>query len=266
MNDELEDFADPLVSPIKASEEIYAQQQETQMSIVDIQDSEVKNPLLILLQRSGTRWRKLINDSQRNNMVPVGHDIHEIGKITAKHLLSLATPPTRKVSTSTLTKWATYFKRLFPKTPISSFYAFKTEQYRRRDGVIIQKKRADGALQSQLFQARRKLIKENRATLLRRPCKKTAGGDASSSQVVFAIRNTRRPVGRQDEKNVLFREQVSPIGNIFSHHFHLHEKLFNTFATMMYFEDLEGRTLLPTAYLIFFFYCIKQSWFDITRN
>ncbi|XP_032690237.1 uncharacterized protein LOC116853310 isoform X3 [Odontomachus brunneus] len=213
LNDELKDFANPLASPIKAPEKNYAQQQETQsqMSIVNIQDSEEKNPLLILLQRSGARWCKLVDDSQRNNMVPVGHDIHEIGKITAKHLLSLATPPTRKVSTSTLTKWATYFKRLFPKTPISSFYAFKTEQYRRKDGVIIQKKRADGALQSQLFQARRKLIKENRATLLRRPCKKTAGGNASSSHVVFTIRNTWRPVGRQDEKNVQLRDKILSI-------------------------------------------------------
>lgn len=146
---------------------------------------KLQNPLFVLLHKNGSHLRKLICDIHRNNLMPVGHDINFIGKVTAKHLLHLATPPQRKIPTSTLIRWSKYFKRLFPKTPTSAFYAFKYELYTRRDGTVLQRKRAEGVLQVQLFQERRKLIKENRDTLLRQPCTKSIVKDSNPSNDMF---------------------------------------------------------------------------------
>lgn len=170
--------------------------------LLDITDNteEVKNPLFTLLHNNGSRLRELIHDVHRNNLVPVGPDINLIGKITAKHLLKLATPPQRRISTSTLITWAKYFKCLFPKTPTSAFYAFKYEPYRRRDGTILQKKRAEGVLQVQLFQERRKLIKENRDALLRKPSTVSTDRNPCSADDAFNNKNLEicQSIGRRN--------------------------------------------------------------------
>lgn len=197
-----EDFNNVPVFPAQVSEKNSAQQQSGQSSILDIntEDSEVRNPLFILLHNNGPHLQKLIHDVHRNDLVPVGPDINLIGKITAKHLLDFAPPPQRRVSTSTLTTWAKYFKCLFPKTPTSAFYAFKYEPYRRTDGTILQRKRAEGVLQVQLFQERRKLIKENRNALLRQPSTVSASRNKNSysSGDVFNNTNTWRSVSRSE--------------------------------------------------------------------
>lgn len=134
----------------------------------NIKECEDRNPLLILLRKSGLRCTELVDNLHRNDVVLEGHDINLIARVIIKHLISFAAPPRRKILTSTLTKWAEYFKYLFPKTPVSCFYNFKYEACKQKNGTIIQKKRAQGALQVQLFQERRKLIKENPSVLLRR--------------------------------------------------------------------------------------------------
>lgn len=137
--------------------------QQTQVSIssINIEDREAKNPLLFLLRKNGLRCKELVDNPHRNDVVPEEHDINLIARVTVKHLLNLTVPPKQKISTSTLTRWAKYFKRLFPKTSMSCFYGLKYELSTQRNGTIIQKKRAQGALQVQLFQERRKLIKED---------------------------------------------------------------------------------------------------------
>jgi len=124
-------------------------QQQTQsvISQENVEDLQSKNPLFLLLQKNGLRCRELVNNSQRNDLVPEWRDINLIARITAKHLLNLAIPPKRKILSSTLTRWAQYFKCLFPKTPTSCFYDFKYEPSQRRDETVIKKKRTEGALQ-----------------------------------------------------------------------------------------------------------------------
>lgn len=112
--------------------------------------------MFILLQKDGLRCRKLVNYPQRNDLIPDWRDINLVAKITAKHLLNLADPPKRKILSSTLTRWAQYFKNLFPKTLMSCLYDFKYESSQRKDGTVIKKKRAEGALQVQLFRVERK--------------------------------------------------------------------------------------------------------------
>lgn len=200
-NQETEDLNDVEAAPIQVSKKSSTtQQQRSQSPIpdVNIEESEVTNPLFVLLHKNGSHLRKLICDIHRNNLVPIGHDINFIGKVTAKHLLHLATPPQRKIPTSTLIRWSKYFKRLFPKTPTSAFYAFKYEPYTRRDGTVLQRKRAEGVLQVQLFQERRKLIKENRDTLLRQPCTKSIVKDSNPSNDMFNITKLWRSVSQSE--------------------------------------------------------------------
>lgn len=182
----------------------------------DTEDSQSENPLFSLLQTGGLRCQELVNHSQRHDLVPDWRDINLIAKITAKHLLNLAIPPKRKILSSTLTRWAQYFKCLFPKTPTSCFYDFKYEPSQRRDGTIIQKKRAEGALQVQLFQERRKLIKEDRTVLLRRPSVSESGQGSSNSSnipenISSQITNTWRSAGLEEE----VRSKISTTGNFF---------------------------------------------------
>lgn len=196
-----EDFNDPLPVSVQVSETNSTQQQCEQSPSLDITTGEVQNPLFTLLETNGS-LRKLIHDIHRKDLVPVGPDINLIGKITARRLLDLATPPQRRISTSTLITWSEYFKRLFPKTPISAFYAFKYEPYRRKDGKILQRKRAEGVLQVQLFQERRKLIKENRDALLRQPSTVLTDKDKNpcSSNDIFNNIKTWRSVNRSEEE------------------------------------------------------------------
>jgi len=204
------------------SKEKNVQQFQTQslISQENVEDSQLKNPLFLLLQKNGLRCRELVNNSQRNDLVPEWRDINLIARITAKHLLNLAIPPKRKILSSTLTRWAQYFKCLFPKTPTSCFYDFKYEPSQRRDGTVIKKKRAEGALQVQLFQERRKLIKEDRTVLLRRPSTSESIDideksnslnvlHKSSSQVFIT---NWRSAGLQEEG---VRSKISTIGNSF---------------------------------------------------
>lgn len=180
----------------------------------DTEDLQAENPLFSLLQKGGLRCRELVNHSQRHDLVPEWRDINIIAKITAKHLLNLAIPPKRKILSSTLTRWAQYFKCLFPKTPTSCFYDFKYEPSQRRDGTIIQKKRAEGALQVQLFQERRKLIKEDRTVLLRRPSIPDGQGSSNSSNIPHnfsQITNTWRSAGLQEEE--VRSSKISITGN-----------------------------------------------------
>lgn len=220
LDDKFTNFSHVSPTSVEASKTSCLQQQEIQptTSVINI-DLENRNPLLALLQEKGHRCCELVNNPQRKNVVLVGRDINLIGRTTAKHLLDLADPPQRKILTSTLAKWATYFQRLFPKTPVSSFYAFKYEPYKRTDDIIVQRKRADGALQTQLFQERRKLIKDNRDVLLRRPLTNstTSDGNTSSSHAAFPIKHTWRPVIRQEGENIQPRDEVPPIGNLFLH-------------------------------------------------
>lgn len=178
----------------------------------NIENPDARNPLLILLQNSGLRCQELVNNPNRNDVILEGHDINLIAKVTVKHLISLATPPKRKVSPPILTKWAEYLKHLFPKTPTSSFYAFKYEPSLQKKGTIIQKKRAEGALQVQLFQERRKLIKEDRSVLLR--CSNVISSEKPGPSGNTPIRNTWRLVNQQEKENVQPCSKVS-IGNFF---------------------------------------------------
>ncbi|XP_026830026.1 uncharacterized protein LOC105285476 isoform X1 [Ooceraea biroi] len=175
LEDELKDFDDVTTAPVQTSSD---KEQERQSPIPNFNtaNAEGRTPLLNLLHKNGSHLQKLIHNIHRKDLVPVGSDINLIGKVTAKHLLNLATPPLRKIPTSTLIRWSKYFKRLFPKTPTSAFYAFKYEPYRRSDGIILQRKRAQGVLQVQLFQERRKLLKENRDVLLRQPSTSVSTG------------------------------------------------------------------------------------------
>lgn len=102
------------------------------ISLEDTEDLHSKNPLFILLRKNGLCCRELVN--HRNDLVPEWRNINLIARITAKHLLNLASPPKRKILSSTLTRWAQYFKCLFPKTPTSCFYEFKYEPSQRKDG------------------------------------------------------------------------------------------------------------------------------------
>ncbi|XP_024890938.1 uncharacterized protein LOC112466836 [Temnothorax curvispinosus] len=205
LEDEIKDLIEAEAAEailLKKSNKNIAQQLQTQRAVsqVKTEDPQSKNPLFILLRKNGLLCRELIDKPHRNDFVPEGRDINLIAKVIAKHLLKLAIPPKRKVLSSTLARWAQYFKRLFPKTPLSCFYAFKYEPYK-RNGVLIQKRRAEGALQVQLFQERRKLIKEDPTVLLRRPSGDYVGGDGGSSPSnVTIIRSTWRPVGQQGEK------------------------------------------------------------------
>jgi len=208
------------VEPEVPSKEKNVQQLQIQsvISQENVEDSQSKNPLFLLLQKNGLRCRELINYSQRNDLVPEWRDINLIARITAKHLLNLAIPPKRKILSSTLTRWAQYFKCLFPKTPTSCFYDFKYEPSQRRDGTVIKKKRAEGALQVQLFQERRKLIKKDRTVLLRHPStsesidtdQKASSSNVlckSSSQVFIT---NWRSAGLQEEG---VRSKISTTGN-----------------------------------------------------
>ncbi|XP_011858357.1 PREDICTED: uncharacterized protein LOC105555918 isoform X2 [Vollenhovia emeryi] len=206
--DELKDFNDVTTAPIQTSSEKSVQERQSPISDFNISDSEAKNPLFNLLHKNGSHFQKLIHNIHRNDLVPVGSDINLIGKVTAKHLLNLATPPQRKIPTSTLIRWAEYFKRLFPKTPTSAFYFFKYESYRRPNGTIVQRKRAEGVLQVQLFQERRKLIKENRDALLRQPSTSTGEDrDPCTSNDTSHITNTWRSVS-QSEGEVQLNTEV----------------------------------------------------------
>ncbi|XP_011867551.1 PREDICTED: uncharacterized protein LOC105561824, partial [Vollenhovia emeryi] len=169
---------------------------------VNTEDSQFENPLFALLKKSGYRCQELVDNPHRKDLVPEGRDINLIAKVVAKHLLNLAIPPKRKILTSILTRWAQYFKRLFPKTPTSCFYAFKYEPSKRRDGIIIQKKRAEGALQVQLFQERRKLIKKDPSVLLRNSSVNSDGNNISYSGTLNLpiVTNVWRPVGQQGEE------------------------------------------------------------------
>lgn len=182
----------------------------------DTEDSQSENPLFSLLQTGRLRCQELVNHSQCHDLVPDWRDINLIAKITAKHLLNLAIPPKRKILSSTLTRWAQYFKCLFPKTPTSCFYDFKYEPSQRRDGTIIKKKRAEGALQVQLFQERRKLIKEDRTVLLRRPSVSESGQGSSNSSnipenISSQITKTWKSAGLEEEVH----SKISTTGNFF---------------------------------------------------
>jgi len=119
------DFID--VEPEIPSKEKNVQQLQTQsvISQENVEDSQSKNSLFLLLQKNGLCCQELVNYSQRNDLVPEWRDINLIAKITAKHLLNLAISPKRKILSSTLIRWAQYFKCLFLKTPTSCFYDFK---------------------------------------------------------------------------------------------------------------------------------------------
>ncbi|XP_032689939.1 uncharacterized protein LOC116853148 isoform X2 [Odontomachus brunneus] len=198
-SDELKDFDDITVVSIPESDENGTQQQSPTLDF-NIAESEVRNPLFTLLHNSGSHLRKLIHNIHRNDLVPVRPDINLIGKVIANHLLDLATPPQRKVPTSTLITWTKYFKDRFPKTPTSAFYAFKYEPYKRKDGILLQRKRAEGVLQVQLFQERRKLIKENRDILLRHPniVSTDKNRDPCSSNDIYNITTTWRSVSQSE--------------------------------------------------------------------
>lgn len=216
--DEIKDLIDVEAAiTLKTSKNI-AQQLQTEPAVpqANTEDPQFKNPLFILLQKNGLHCRKLVDESHRNDFVPEGRDINLIARVTAKHLLNLATPPQRKILSSTLARWAQYFKRLFPKTPTSCFYSYKYEPSRRRNGVIIQKRRAEGALQVQLFQERRKLIKEDRTVMLRRPSLDSVGDDRDSgpSNILPIIIGTWRVAGQEGEK-VQHCGEVSTTGNFF---------------------------------------------------
>lgn len=203
LEDVLKDFDEVTAIPIQTSRESSTLQRQSPIPNINTADSEAKNPLLILLHKSGSHYRKLIHNIHRNDVVPLGPDMNLIGKIVAKHLLNLATPPQRKIPVITLIKWAKYFKRLFPKTPTSAFYAFRYEPYRRPNGTVFQRKRAEGVLQVQLFQERRKLIKHNRNVLLRKPSESiiSRNRDPSSSRDTFNVTNTRKTL-RQSEREI----------------------------------------------------------------
>lgn len=223
LEDEIKDVIDAEAAeatPLESSERIGDQQTQPVLPQVNIEDLQSKNPLFILLRKSGLHCQKLIDDPHRNDLVPEWRDINFIAKVTAKHLLNLAIPPKCKISPSTLIRWTEYFNRLFPKTPTSCFYAFKYEPSKRRNGIIIKKKRAEGALQVQLFQERRKLIKEDRTVMLRRPSADSIDGDRASGPLnVPIITSTWRLAGQQGEE-VQHRDEISTTGNfslIFSH-------------------------------------------------
>lgn len=227
LDDKILDFIDEPKAPLK---EINVKQLQAQSVISqekkETEDSQSKNPLFLLLQKSGLRCRELVSHSQRNDLVPEWRDINLIARITAKHLLNSAIPPKRKILPSTLTRWAQYFKCLFPKTPTSCFYDFKYEPSQQKDRTVIQKKRAEGALQVQLFQERRKLIKEDRTVLLRRPStsESTEINESSSSSNVpnkssshhVFFKNIWRSVGVQEEGA---RSKISTTGNLYIYYY-----------------------------------------------
>jgi len=99
------DFID--VEPEVPSKEKNVQPLQTQsiISQENVEDSQSKNSLFLLLQKNGLRCRELVNCSQRNNLVPDWRDINLIARITAKHLLNLAISPKCKILSSTLTRW-----------------------------------------------------------------------------------------------------------------------------------------------------------------
>lgn len=181
----------------------------------NIEECKDRNPLLILLRKTGLRYTELIDNPHRNDVVLEGHDINFIARVVIKHLISLTAPPKRKILTSTLTKWAEYFKYLFPKTPVSSFYNFKYEACKQKYG-IIPKKKAQGALQVQLrlFQERRKLIKEDPSVLLRRRNINSIVSDKSAdSGDTFIVKKTWRPVSQQEGEEVQSCDGKVLIGN-----------------------------------------------------
>ncbi|XP_012542377.1 uncharacterized protein LOC105840131 isoform X3 [Monomorium pharaonis] len=207
---EIKDFTEAIQTTSLEAIENNTQQRLSVSSIINIEDPETRNPLMILLRKNG-HCQKLVDNPCRNDMVPEGKDINLIARITVKHLINLATPPKRKIPTSILTKWAEYFKRLFPKTPVSSFYAFKYESSRTKNGTIVQKKRAEGALQVQLFQERRKLIKEDRTVLLRCPSANyiTDNKNLDPSSNTSINRNTWKLMSQQKGEEVRSCNKVS---------------------------------------------------------
>ncbi|XP_011873741.1 PREDICTED: uncharacterized protein LOC105565280 isoform X2 [Vollenhovia emeryi] len=240
LEDEMRDLDDVITAPVQTSRKKSTEQRHSQSPIPDFNtaDPEARNPLFNLLHKNGSHLRKLIHNIHRNNLVPVGSDLNLVGKVTVKHLLNLATPPQRKVPTSTLIRWAIYFKRLFPKTPMSAFYSFKYEPYRRPDGTILQRKRAEGVLQVQLFQERRKLIKENRDVLLRQPCTSvsTKDRDPCSSDDMSHTTKTWRSVSQSEGEiqcNTELSREVSLVQadpTVQSHLNYLWNKLHHEFS------------------------------------
>jgi len=78
------------------------------------------------------------------------------------------------------------------------------EMISQRNGIIIQKKRAEGAPQVQLFQERRKLIKKNLAALLK--CSNTNcisnNENPSPSSNKLIVKNTWRSITQEGAKKM----------------------------------------------------------------
>ncbi|RLU20356.1 hypothetical protein DMN91_006964 [Ooceraea biroi] len=174
LEDELKDFDDVTTAPVQTSSD---KEQEKQSPIPNFNtaNAEGRNSLFNLLHKNGSHLQKLIHNIHRKDLVPVGSDINLIGKVTAKHLLNLATPPQRKIPTSTLIRWSKYFKRLFPKTPNPLFMPLNTSHIDVQTASYFRERERKECCRSNSFK-RRKLLKENRDVLLRQPCTSVSTG------------------------------------------------------------------------------------------
>lgn len=143
-------------------------------------DDRKHNPIWLLLIKGSAEAKRISELPENSKLSP--SEIKEIAKVTANYLFSVANLPKRQVLPEKCTFWTyNYFEKLFPNTSSSRFYYIKREKYTTRDGKVVNKGRATGALHTQLGQLRRKLLIKDVNARLRSSGPSSPSSSASTS-------------------------------------------------------------------------------------